>query len=70
MLTSFHNVKLRSIIPFNKNIFYKWFNIAMWHVSIPRSLEDVADLKIPFKMWHVSRSSFLTSDDWDISRVF
>jgi len=42
----------------------------MWHVSIPRSLEDVADLKIPFKMRHMLRFSFLTSDDWDISRVF
>jgi hypothetical protein len=34
---------------FNKNVFYKLFNIAMWHVSIPRSLEDVADLRIPLK---------------------
>jgi len=37
------------LFPFNKNIFYKLFNIAMWHVSIPQSLKDVADLKFPFK---------------------
>jgi len=34
---------------FNKNIFYKLFIIPMWHVSIARSLEDLVDLKFPFK---------------------